>query len=665
MASESTSSQQSSQLSPSSKVNFKCEDGIIAFNNAVALLEHTNVLYHPMLRFLSNCSIGTALTIKLFAIYVEYIREFWYTVEVDDATKTITFSLSSFENPISFTQDEFISTIGLPVCRNVILGSHDQLNLNKQTIAYRLIWGLEVDIGAIIVSDLVYKLQNRKKIREPNICYTRFLSLIFEKLLGENYMNNSLTFVKPHTITAASFQKPFASEVALTSHMLKLVKLSQQPKHSLIFSSEKVNADDDADKSLSETIVQLVTQPKAPTDLKIKKKQIPPSSKRKYSYKSLDASKSAEEQVNQHKTAEAKKPRQLDDDAQIMFMGVEPSYFKYDQSKSTMHGDSDSGSGLRSMPDDNLASLTGFETPDSFDDESKEGTTETFNAFADMPALSDTIGHLNEELRIVNTKIDQLESSVTKKVTDDIQSFMPSIVEDSLKENLPESIEEKLPVCAAQVQQSLQDQLLNILLKPINKEFNAFNTLESHWFVTLQQELSKVIKTKLGLSVRHKVRGANTSSRTSPLVNEENALVLHTSVVKASKENNLEKKVLDDEPPVKKLKFLITTPSSIPSPTPLKELTLPRDQNPPRDESKGKGIATEEPLKEIIPFMEEGGSVPKIPSFKSFVILEGELTNEDVMAQLKEMKRLSDLKAEKEKSEKSLQKIMNPATIRA
>ncbi|GKD93901.1 hypothetical protein Tco_1373738 [Tanacetum coccineum] len=141
-----------------------------------------------------------------------------------------------------------------------------------------------------------------------------------------------------------------------------------------------------------------------------------------------------------------------------------------------------------------------------------------------------------------------------------------------------------------------------------------------------------------GLILYQAYGGANTSSRTSPLVNEENALVLHTSVVKASKENNLEKKVLDDEPPVKKLKFLITTPSSIPSPTPLKELTLPRDQNPPRDESKGKGIATEEPLKEIMPFMEEGGLVPKIPSFKSFVIPEGELTNEDVMAQLKEMK---------------------------
>ncbi|GKE19701.1 hypothetical protein Tco_1427278, partial [Tanacetum coccineum] len=79
MASESTYSQQSSQLSPSSKVSFKCGDGIIAFNNAVALLEHPNV---------------------------------------NDATKTITFSLSSFEKPMSFTRNEFISAIGLPICEN-------------------------------------------------------------------------------------------------------------------------------------------------------------------------------------------------------------------------------------------------------------------------------------------------------------------------------------------------------------------------------------------------------------------------------------------------------------------------------------------------------------------------------------------------------------------
>ncbi|GKF15269.1 hypothetical protein Tco_0056731 [Tanacetum coccineum] len=120
--------------------------------------------------------------------------------------------------------------------------------------------------------------------------------------------------------------------------------------------------------------------------------------------------------------------------------------------------------------------------------------------------------------------------------------------------------------------------------------------------------------------------------------------------------NTLEKKVTDDEPPVKKLKFLIpTSSSSIPSPTPLNSImheplqkpdaskmiikqytkylnkttssifspTSPRETTPPKDESKGKGIATEEPLKEIMPYMEESGSVLKIPSLKSFFIPGG------------------------------------------
>ncbi|GKG24914.1 hypothetical protein Tco_0395542, partial [Tanacetum coccineum] len=94
MASESTSLQQSQHLAPSSKVNFKCEDGIIAFNNAIALREHPNKMYQPMLSFLSNCCINKALTLQPFAMYVEYLQEFWYATEVEEETKTITFLLS-------------------------------------------------------------------------------------------------------------------------------------------------------------------------------------------------------------------------------------------------------------------------------------------------------------------------------------------------------------------------------------------------------------------------------------------------------------------------------------------------------------------------------------------------------------------------------------------
>ncbi|GKB71222.1 phospholipase-like protein, partial [Tanacetum coccineum] len=149
----------------------------------------------------------------------------------------------------------------------------------------------------------------------------------------------------------------------------------------------------------------------------------------------------------------------------------------------------------------------------------------------------------------------------------------------------------------------------------------------------------------------------------------------------------------EDEPPTKKLKALI----QIPTQTPLSSLipehvqnplqqklsieqftdqlfgttsssfapSPPKEPTPPRDPSKGKGVATEEHIKELILHIEEGGSDSKILNVKSFVTPEGALSQEDLMAQLKEMKILADLKTQKEKSEKSLMKVMNPTTINA
>ncbi|GKC26437.1 hypothetical protein Tco_1033731 [Tanacetum coccineum] len=294
MASESTSSQQSQQLILSSKVNFRCRDSIIGFNNAVALLEHLNELYRPMLSFLLNYCINRALTLQTTTMYVEYLKEIWYTAKVEEETKTITFLLSRWDKPLSFTQDEFISAIGLPICRDAIPLSP------KETVRAGLI-----NIGGIIFSDLVHKLQNEKKNRELNICYTRFLTLIFEKLLGRDYVSNDLTLVKPHTITTASFQIPLASEVPLTSHMLKVAKLSEEPEQSLIPLSGEVNADDSADKSLSRTTVQLVR-------VILLKKQVAETQHAKVTVATAGATKtlaseSAEEQRNQPSTAKTKK----------------------------------------------------------------------------------------------------------------------------------------------------------------------------------------------------------------------------------------------------------------------------------------------------------------------------------------------------------------------
>nr|GEW73153.1 retrovirus-related Pol polyprotein from transposon TNT 1-94 [Tanacetum cinerariifolium] len=213
-----------------------------------------------------------ALTLQPDVMYVEYLKEFWYTAEVEEETKTITFLLSWWDKPMSFTQEEFIFAIGLPIVRT-----------------------------------LFFYLPRRP---------------------------NDLTLVKPHTITDASFQTSLAYEVPLTSHMLKVDKISKDPEQSLIPPFGEVNADDTDDKSLSRASVQFVTQSKAPTDLKTKKKRIPPSSKLKSPYKvrvipsnkkatetqytdvtvatanatkSLVASKLADEQGNQPLAAEAEK----------------------------------------------------------------------------------------------------------------------------------------------------------------------------------------------------------------------------------------------------------------------------------------------------------------------------------------------------------------------
>ncbi|GJZ98956.1 hypothetical protein Tco_0671507 [Tanacetum coccineum] len=111
---DSTSTQTTQQHRTSSKVTFseRMWQFILLSIMMYALLEHSNELYKPMLSFLSDCCINKALTLQPSAMYVEYLQEFWYTAEVEEETKTITFSLSWWDKPLSFTQNEFTSAIG-------------------------------------------------------------------------------------------------------------------------------------------------------------------------------------------------------------------------------------------------------------------------------------------------------------------------------------------------------------------------------------------------------------------------------------------------------------------------------------------------------------------------------------------------------------------------
>nr|GEW14971.1 hypothetical protein [Tanacetum cinerariifolium] len=82
---------------------------------------------------------------------------------------------------------------------------------------------------------------------------------------------------------------------------------------------------------------------------------------------------------------------------------------------------------------------------------------------------------------------------------------------------------------------------------------------------------------------------------------------------------------------------------------------------PPKDKSKSKGIVTKEnPLKDLIPLMDEGRSALKIPNLNQFnTAKEGKMTLDEAKGHMQEIQRLAFLKTKKEKSEKKLEDLVN------
>ncbi|GJX47459.1 reverse transcriptase domain-containing protein [Tanacetum coccineum] len=369
--------------------------------------------------------------------------------------------------------------------------------------------------------------------------------------------------------------------------------------------------------------------------------------------KSLDTSESAEKQANQPKTTkfekEEVKESGLESMKDVTFDQIMNEIDQKNKAAENPESPSDIESGIKI--------IKSFETPDSADDDSKEGTGETFYASADMPAQSDPLGHLHEEPRILNNKIDQLESSITKKVTDDIyhQNQAGVSVKNKACKGIKVVSGKLASVQSTMATNSQHVQDLRSMYKDMvffleaAKVFKKANVKGEKWEKNNPETPTKENpdqpqgEQQSGVDTMANAQGEQPPAQElmnveqAPHVNEESALVLHASVEKSSEENNSEKIVSDDEPPVKKLKFLIPAPL-IPSPTLLNSIMLkltqkpdvtkmtmeqftehlskttsfifspspPREPTPPINEYKGKGIATEEPLKDIMPFMEEG-----------------------------------------------------------
>nr|GEV87301.1 hypothetical protein [Tanacetum cinerariifolium] len=428
-------------------------DKILIFcGNTSAIVISNNPVLHSRTKHI-DISICTALTKEPLAMYVEYLKEFLYTTKVDDETKDISFSLSLFENQLTFTRFDFLSAIRLT---------------NSKT---------DVPIppkGTVRAELATLGLTEKDK---PSLTFTEIVNSSPLKL-------------------------------NLTSHMLKVAKLSKEPEKSLILPSEGVNAKESADKSQSRTNVQPLSQPKAPTARKPRKEKILSLSQPKvlqssmsiltfsppttyiqhteefvvtaYATKSLDASKSVEAQGIQPSSAKTKKV--LDQIVKEQEIAKEhPIVIP-----------SDEISKLSSMPDDDLHSTSPFDTIKSGDEDdntnmassehiSNEGTADTFlHASAKFHSLLGHLDHVCEEVSNLYSKIVDMESSILQSISNELKNSVPTLISNALKNQLPRLLSEALKECLPSIlHDSLPTQLHQTLIKPIKKQFNIYHKAES------------------------------------------------------------------------------------------------------------------------------------------------------------------------------------------
>nr|GEY14394.1 uncharacterized mitochondrial protein AtMg00810-like [Tanacetum cinerariifolium] len=291
--------------------------------------------------------------------------------------------------------------------------------------------------------------------------------------LGENYHDESLTVLKPHHISAASFQTPSASEVGLTSHMLKVAKLLKKPDESLILSSEEVNAKEYADKSQSGTneTNELVDTAVPIQSLKASVTAEEVSKEQTLEIPSLEQLLEEVDNHNQAVQTTSESPYDTESEIKVVKSFLTSHLFEqHDQTMNDYEVSADiqenSDSDLHSMPDDELRSVLKFEIADSnnFHDSDVSTSDQIIQddyASAKHLSLPDHMDHICEEVSSLHLRLEYLESSIAQK------SLMKS---------------------------KTQSQLNKKVMKQMNRQFNISHVAQSNRFVTLPKELSKVIR---------------------------------------------------------------------------------------------------------------------------------------------------------------------------
>nr|GFC00406.1 hypothetical protein [Tanacetum cinerariifolium] len=250
-----------------------------------------------------------------------------------------------------------------------------------------------------------------------------------------------------------------------------------------------------------------------------------------------------------------------------------------------------SDSDMQSMPDDELRSVLGFETVDYDNLLNNEVSTSDHivqddNAFAERMSLSDHMDHICEEVSFFHSKLGDIESSIAR-----INSSMPTFITNALKEQLLDLLSATLKDCLPSIiKDSLQTHTLGFLKRgKKKKDENAIPALTQG---------------------EHQIAENITTLKT------QGELAFKESTMPLSKRFKIMHPIPSKpQPSVKQFTDqLFGTTSSKFSPSSLEE------QPSPRDESKGKGIATEEPPRDkLASFQVEGGYNLKMLNIKSFI----------------------------------------------
>nr|GEW00544.1 retrovirus-related Pol polyprotein from transposon TNT 1-94 [Tanacetum cinerariifolium] len=483
-----------------------------------------------------------------------------------------------------------------------------------------------------------------KNARKANICYTGYLSLIMEHLLQNSYLNYQMVSLKLHYITAITLKPTLEGETALTFYMCSVSAHETEPTQSLIPSTEEVNAEESADKSLFGTSMKQTPKPRAPTATE---KLVVTAN----TTKGVEVSRLAETQDNQPQTAAAEKADKRAKADQLISESPYDTESKIRVVKSFAKInllEQLSDLELSDMPDDDIRSVSEFENVDSnaeFDHEVSHSDYHKEDLHVDESYAS--VG-----LQAITEKFAETQSQLKKKVMKNIKKqfniahtveslrFVTLLKEltNALQSDISKSVESKVSSEMEDVRDALQTQS-----KHLQSYCQGFQTMQSQLL-----DITDLLQLAFITNITAKGENEEKNENANPDLYQGEHQAKHGTIPykQTEKPQGEQPEVAKAEQLKKFIDELFKTTSSIYSPEP------PREPTPPKDSEKGKGVVTDESQLLLTSPLEEGGSTQKYIDLNELNSQGIKMTIEESKAQLQEIQRLENLKKAEEESEK-------------